>query len=184
MRIRVDEIPESGRLLHFHWDEQRFRQLLSPDDPFELGLERPLNVDLEIHRHPDHIKIEGSIEAVLTLDCHRCLSRFTRPFSEPVDIVLVKERAETESEELELQWEDQDYDFFDGEVIEIDHLVVEQVFLALPVKVLCSESCKGLCSGCGANLNEEPCKCAKPAKASPFDKLSAIFEPKTGPSDS
>ena len=73
--------------------------------------------------------------------------------------------------------EDLAYEFFDGEVIEIDQLVAEQIFLTLPVKVLCSEECKGLCPGCGANLNDEACRCKVDDRKSPFAKLVAI---KTG----
>jgi len=64
--------------------------------------------------------------------------------------------------------------FYDGEIIEIDQLVLEQVLLALPVKVLCSEACLGLCLHCGANLNDEPCMCRKQVQDSPFSKLDAI----------
>ena len=33
MRVRVDEIPESGRTLRFHWDEDRLGQFVPPGDP-------------------------------------------------------------------------------------------------------------------------------------------------------
>jgi uncharacterized protein len=62
-------------------------------------------------------------------------------------------------------------------VIEVDQLVAEQIFLALPVKVLCREDCKGICPGCGANLNEEACLCKAGGTQSPFAKLKLI---KTG----
>jgi len=29
------------------------------------------------------------------------------------------------------------------------------------MRILCREDCKGLCPGCGANLNIEPCRCEK-----------------------
>ncbi len=69
------------------------------------------------------------------------------------------------------------YEFFDGEVVEVDQLVAEQIFLALPVKVLCTDNCKGICPGCGANLNEEACRCKAGGRQSPFAKLKLI---KTG----
>ena len=67
-----------------------------------------------------------------------------------------------------------DYEFFDGEEIDIDLLVVEQIVLALPFKALCSEECKGICPHCGANLNLEPCQCAGKQADSPFATLQAI----------
>ena len=174
MRIRVDEIPESGRNLHFHWDQGRFSHFVPADDPFPIELVRPLNVNLEIHKEPDHIRITGSIHGVLKTACHRCLGTFARSLNETVDLYLVEGKEDLSEEEVELELEDLDYEFFDGEVIEIDRLVAEQVFLALPVKVLCSDDCRGLCPNCGANLNEGTCSCRKAASDSPFSILEGF----------
>lgn len=174
MRIRVDEIPESGRFIHLHWDENRLNVFLPPNDPTPLKLSRPLHVDLEIRKYPDHIHVVGTIAGVLHMECHRCLEAFDRPMEEQVDIILVQESRAEEEDEFDLDVEGLDYRFFDGEVIEIDELVVEQVFLTLPFKVLCSDGCLGLCQRCGANLNEGPCQCEKGGKDSPFDRLKAI----------
>lgn len=174
MRIRVDEISESGRFLHFHWDEERLSRFIPPDDPFELKLAKPVNVDLEIQRRTDHIHIGGTIKGVIEVACHRCLGPFPFPLDEKVDVFLLEEQRIPEEEETELEEEEMDYEFFDGEVIEIDQLVAEQIFLALPLKVLCSESCKGLCPRCGANLNEEACKCEEGGNDSPFAKLGKL----------
>jgi len=184
MRIRVDEIPESGRFLHIHWDQDRLSQFLPPDDPFELELLRPVNVDLEISKGADHIRIQGSIKGVLQVACHRCLKPFPLPLDEPVDVFLVEEQKVPEEEEVELEEEDLEYEFFDGEVIEVDELIAEQIFLALPFKVLCSETCRGLCPRCGANLNDEPCRCERNVEDSPFAGLKAIKDRLSAGADS
>ena len=174
MRIRVDEIPEAGRFLHFHWEDARLRQFLPADDPFEYKLVRPLNVDLEIQKRSDHIHVQGTLKGTLQVNCHRCLQPVSWPLNEKVDVFLVEEEELEPLEEIELDAKDLDYEFFDGIVIEIDQLVAEQIFLALPVKILCSEDCRGLCPHCGANLNEEPCDCEKNRGKSPFAALEAI----------
>lgn len=181
MRIRVDEIPEAGRILRFHWDQNRFSVFLPPEDPFPIELVRPLNVHLEIHKEVDHFRVTGTINGVLRTACHRCLRTFVHPLNETVDLYLVEEKEDVSEEEVELEMEDLDYEFFDGEVIEVDRLVAEQVFLSLPVKVLCSDDCKGLCPNCGANLNEESCSCKKTSQGSPFSILEGfqINPPKT-----
>jgi uncharacterized protein len=175
MRIRVDEIPDSGRVLRFHWDEDRLRDFLAPDDPVELELVRPVNVHLELYKKPEHIRVMGSIEGILRLSCHRCLKPFEWTLSEKVDTYLVEQPPETEEEEeFEMDEEDLEFEYFDGEVIEIDRLVAEQIFLALPYKILCSEECRGLCPVCGADLNEEACKCEVDEDDSPFAALKRI----------
>ena len=174
MRIRIDEIPESGRTLRFHWEQDRLSQFVPPDDPFSLDLLRPVNVVLDLNRPTDHIRITGKIEGYLKVCCHRCLKPFPLFLNEAVDIYLVEKERMPKEGEKELEPDETVYEFFDGEVIEVDHLVAEQIFLALPVKVLCGEECKGICQGCGANLNEEACRCRTDQGHSPFEKLKSI----------
>lgn len=174
MRIRVDEIPESGRFLHFHWDEERLNGFLPPEDPFEMKLIRPVNVDLEIQKGADHIRIQGKIQGTLQVACHRCLDPFPFSFDEKVELLLIQEQEIPEDEEFELEEDEMTSEFFDGEIIDLDQLVAEQIFLTLPFKLICSEKCRGLCPNCGANLNTETCKCAKSGKESPFSRLLDI----------
>ena len=54
-----------------------------------------------------------------------------------------------------------DEEVFTGKEIDLDPILREQVVLALPGYPLCKESCKGLCSSCGANLNERECGCER-----------------------
>jgi uncharacterized protein len=174
MLIRVDEIPEAGRTLRFHWDQEKLEQFVPPDDPFGIKLSRPINVVLDVNRRTDHIRVEGRIEGALDVTCHRCLSVFSYPIDERVDVYLVEEDPDAREDEKELEADELLHEFFDGEVIDIDQLVAEQIFLSLPVKVLCSEECKGICPRCGVNLNEEACRCKSDAKGSPFTKLASI----------
>jgi uncharacterized protein len=175
MRIRIDEIPDAGRFLCFHWDESRLRHFLPPDDPMPIVLERPVEVDLELHKLPDHIRITGNIQATLQIACHRCLGIYSLPLEQQVDAFLTeKGKDEASEEDVELDAEELEYEFFDGEVIDIDFLVAEQIFLALPLKALCAEECKGICPRCGANLNVEVCNCPKKEQKSPFAGLRAV----------
>ncbi|MDR3569184.1 MAG: DUF177 domain-containing protein [Syntrophobacteraceae bacterium] len=180
MRVRVDEIPESGRSLSFYWDQETLARFLPEGDPFGLKLSSPVSVVLFLDRRTDHVRITGTITGTLEVACHRCLEPFTFPLDERVDIYLVTDKPGERGDEVELQAEELFHEFFDGEVIDVDILVVEQIFLALPVKVLCSEECKGICPGCGANLNEEACRCKSGASRSPFAGLAVVKKPKSG----
>ncbi|HOV87415.1 MAG TPA: DUF177 domain-containing protein [Syntrophobacteraceae bacterium] len=183
MRVRVDEIPQGGRTLHFHWDDGQLKQHLPPRDPFDVTLAKPLNVDLEIDKLTDHIRIEGKVRGTLGLTCHRCLKGLTQGLDEAVNVFLYEQQKAPAQEETQLEADELNYEFFDGEVIDIDQLVLEQILLGLPVKVLCSEECLGLCPRCGANLNDESCGCAKKPKDSPFAKLEAIRQELPNPED-
>ena len=180
MRVRIDEIPDSGRTLSFHWDQEMLRRFVPADDPFNLKLLSPVNVVLFLDKRTDHIRITGTIKGVLEVACHRCLKPFEFPVDEQVDIYLVIEQQMDRDDEKELEADELLYEFFDGEVIEVDRLVAEQIFLGLPVKVLCSEGCRGICPGCGVNLNEEACRCKADNSGAPFAKLRLIEKGQSG----
>jgi uncharacterized protein len=48
---------------------------------------------------------------------------------------------------------------FAGEEIDLREVVQEQVIMAMPLRPLCDEACRGLCQNCGADLNEGSCAC-------------------------
>ncbi len=58
--------------------------------------------------------------------------------------------------------------------IELGEVVREQLQLQIPFQPLCSETCKGLCSNCGTDLNQGRCACARLQKASPFAALAGL----------
>jgi uncharacterized protein len=64
-------------------------------------------------------------------------------------------------ETLELHDEDLALSVFEGNIINIDDLAREQLYLALPSRVLCDENCLGLCSVCGVNKNDVECSCER-----------------------
>ena len=70
-------------------------------------------------------------------------------------------RKQRKEEELELLDHDLDFSTYSGNEVDVDELVLEQLELSIPGRVLCSESCKGLCPDCGINLNHESCNCAE-----------------------
>jgi uncharacterized protein len=55
--------------------------------------------------------------------------------------------------------EDLDFETYKGEEFDLGNYLREIIAMSLPVKVLCREDCKGLCSNCGANLNLRICSC-------------------------
>jgi len=63
--------------------------------------------------------------------------------------------------ELELTTEELDYDYFEGDEIDLSDTIYEGIVLAYPMKSLCHEDCRGLCPSCGTNLNKKQCSCEK-----------------------
>lgn len=175
MKVRVDELPDSGRVVHFHENEAWFStRIRSGEDAGEITLARPINVDLELVPEAKQIKLNGQLQGAVRLRCSRCLQDYVLKLDEPIDLLLLHPLSADTPEEIDLRPEDLDTEFFDGVTIDVDLIVEEQIFLALPQQSLCQPDCQGLCSGCGADLNREACKCEKRETTSAFDVLRSV----------
>jgi uncharacterized protein len=64
--------------------------------------------------------------------------------------------------------------YYQGEGLLLEEALREQVLLALPLKAVCREDCKGLCPHCGKNLNEGQCSCAEPVDDLRWSALKEI----------
>jgi uncharacterized protein len=64
-------------------------------------------------------------------------------------------------EELSITDAEAEIGYYQGESLLLEDALREQVLLAVPLKTLCREDCKGLCPHCGKNLNESQCSCAE-----------------------
>ena len=65
--------------------------------------------------------------------------------------------------------------FIDGYMLDVDKLIMDEIVVALPTKVLCKEDCKGLCSICGTNLNNHTCDCHKESLDPRMAAIQDIF---------
>ena len=98
----------------------------------------------------DVILIEASIKTKLKLNCSRCLDTFIYP----IDIDI--EERFTNNKELQ---DEEGIIFVEGDTLDLSLIVENSIISTLPIKRLCAEDCKGLCSNCGANLNIDKCSC-------------------------
>ncbi len=123
----------------------------------------PLNWSAAAERAGDEIRIAGSLNTSLQLSCSRCLEPAQIPISKAFDLFFRQRDEEMfdEDEEVELSESDMRTAFFTGTQLAITDILREQILLALPMKVLCTVDCKGLCPHCGTNLNSGKCSCPK-----------------------
>ncbi|MCK7469944.1 MAG: DUF177 domain-containing protein [Desulfomicrobium escambiense] len=101
----------------------------------------------------------GDPDTAVRLSCGRCLAEFIGPLATDFALTYAREapaeagrRAEPETHEVEA--EEAGLIYFRGEEIDLTDGIQEQVILALPLRPLCREDCKGLCAACGADLNQ------------------------------
>ena len=131
------------------------------DDIRIQGLEGPLEVQLTVSRDGERFLINGRLEGSLRLVCDRCLETYAFSLSHDFRLSLaLPEHWESDEDETELTIEDLAVGYISTTKIDLDDIIREQIYLALPIKALCENTCAGLCSRCGVNLNRETCRCS------------------------
>lgn len=100
------------------------------------------------------VLIEGSTKVSLTLFCSRCLKEMIYP----MNITISKEVDFNLSDEERAEGLDET-NYIIGYSLDVDTLIYDEILIGFPMKLLCSEDCKGLCLSCGTNLNEKTCDC-------------------------
>ena len=95
-----------------------------------------------------------------TAPCARCLEQVKSWGQNKSGIQFIGQSSDDEvTEETELNDDDMGVCYVENDEIDMEEIVRQEVVFNLPVRMVCSEDCKGLCPECGANLNEGPCKC-------------------------
>lgn len=121
-------------------------------DGIEVPLARvregsPLHLELRLEALVDGIHASGPVDGDVTIECRRCLKLFTRALRVELDDVFLYPGESIDDEGYRVE----------GESIDLEPVVRDALMLALPLNPLCTEGCKGLCSTCGADLNEADC---------------------------
>ncbi|MCZ6678121.1 MAG: DUF177 domain-containing protein [Candidatus Poribacteria bacterium] len=128
---------------------------------------------LQLLRQGQDVYATGNFSASIELPCRRCGESFETHFEAEIEIQFypTDEAPPTDSVLM-----DTGERYYSGSTIDLSEDVRQVVVLETPTWLLCSESCKGLCTQCGENLNVTDCGChIAEEKFSPFAALADLF---------
>jgi len=113
-----------------------------------------LNVRVKLDRFGKDYKIDVSIQTRAHYICDRCLKEYEPEFTAKLSQVY-----QTDGDEV---MPDDDIKILPANAVEVDirPLLREAIVLNHPIKMVCIEECKGICPGCGADLNIDTCICS------------------------
>jgi len=118
-------------------------------------------------RHGKHqvirdIRLGGKLQTTLEMACARCLEPVVQDVKREFELLYRPLGVDAGREELSVTGAEAEIGYYSGEGILLEDVLREQVLLAVPLKVICRQDCKGLCPQCGKNLNVGSCSCAEP----------------------
>jgi len=149
MQLKVRDVERGGPLVLDDFIPAGAFPLDTPDRPSVVG---PVSVHVKAEVQTDLVLVWGTAVVRLEIQCGRCLERYS--FEENLSF---------------------DFDApITQEFLDVGEEIRQAVMVALPVQPLCRTNCRGLCPGCGHNLNKSICSCVSERLASPFDVLSGL----------
>ena len=128
------------------------------------------------HQLINDIRIAGNFSTRVELLCARCLEPIARDVANQFELLYRPLGADAGKEALSVTTAEAEIGYYHGEGLLLEDVLREQVLLALPLRAICCDDCKGLCPHCGKNLNLEQCNCAEPVDNPRWSALKEIRE--------
>jgi uncharacterized protein len=151
MKILLSDITHEGLDL-------AFEETLSSE---ALKLKSPARANLRVDKAGPEVFARGSVGTSIELQCSRCLRSFVKELDVNINVVYLPVEELKGEEKHEIKDDELDIGFYQGDELDVQDLVREQILLNVPMKPLCSEACKGICPDCGADLNVSTCACER-----------------------
>ena len=154
MRIELENLEGGkGDFAHVYNPED-----LNPvDERVKLG--GPARVNGKIRLAGNEVFVNGHVDTQAQVECDRCLKPVEIPVSADFELEYITGSEYESSGVAELTEAEMSVSVFDGEAVDVDEIVKEQILLSVPTRMLCREDCKGICPQCGTDRNTGECNC-------------------------
>ena len=170
MIFEIEDIPEAGLNLDLLIAKEQF-EINQPD----CSLSDDLKLRGRLVKIYQEISFSGELQALLQVACTRCLNLFPYKIETEIKVHFIPLGKEPSlGTETEIKETDIEQEIYEGGKVDLRGSVRDQVLLEVPLMHLCREGCKGICSGCGGDLNSRQCKCKNEEQIDP--RLAVLKE--------
>lgn len=110
-----------------------------------VKLSSPVEVKLKLTNTGDSVLVSGTLKTNVVLSCSRCLKEYIQPVDIRIEEEYVKSRPAPrikENEEIELKEKDFVFEISEKNIIDLDEAIRQNIEVALPIKSICSKTCK------------------------------------------
>ena len=126
------------------------------------------------HKVVQDIRLKGKLGTSLEVACARCLDPVVHEVERSFDLLYRPLGTDSGHAELSVTDAEAEIGYYGGQGLLLEDALREQVLLALPLKTICRDDCKGLCPHCGKNLNETQCSCVDEVEDPRWSALKEI----------
>ena len=175
MKVRVETLPPEGVRLSFRLAAENLPGLGELAAAEGCAFTGPARVEADVRPRAGVFLVSGRLRIPVDYRCSRCLAPFAGELTADFDVSFrsdAGEEALPADGEVEIRSEEMGTISFDGDEIDLGRFAEEQIVENFPMQPVCSDGCKGICAGCGADLNREECSCSGPG----VDPRLAVLE--------
>lgn len=162
MRIKLTDVSSSAeKQIFFDYSIDLSQEEVN----YQLPFCTPVLVRGSVADRQGALLLSGAVLADARLLCARCNRPVESRRHVQFEFLLSHEDEQQDAEDVLL---------LDSDSVDIDQVAASELILDIPMAILCSEDCLGLCFKCGKNLNDGDCGCDRTPEDSPFDVLKGM----------
>ena len=147
MKIKISSLKDGEHEFRFEEDIRK------------LDLEKPFvgkyYTKVNLSKYLNQLVLDAATSVKAELECDRCAKIYSTQIESRYKMVYLHDQPEGQDDLVDVTYITRDTD-----KIDITEDVRDYILLAVPMKKLCNEDCKGLCPRCGKNLNDGQCSCS------------------------
>ena len=119
------------------------------------------------------VRVQGKLKVTMEATCDRCLEGADFPIENSFDLLYMPAESGRSGED-EIDAAAIEVGYYEGNGLALNEILREVVLLAMPMQLVCSEECKGICPSCGQNRNQRDCGCQVAANDDRWSKLRSL----------
>lgn len=167
MKIKILHLPDGIHFFEHQFSGGELKNINQEVYPYDIF------VRVEFNKFEKNISSSITVNTLTHFLCDRCLNHINRNMEINFHVLFHYNGDNLSSEEENVVLISRDQ-----QEIDLTPFIEEYLVLSIPMKVVCAEDCKGICPGCGADLNKEACKCTKKVHDPRWQKLYDLLENK------
>jgi len=177
MRLELNDFKDGCLKQEYSCAASEFPVLAEMVRQGEVDFDAPIQFQLRLQKSGQLVEVDGQLTTSVALSCGRCLQPYRKElagdFAFTFTPFVVDEQVEDDIE-VELETDELGLVFYKDECLDLLPPLQDQLVMALPINLVCSEECAGLCSECGCNQNIKKCNCEKKVFNSKFSALAGL----------
>ncbi|SDO70616.1 uncharacterized protein SAMN04489867_0371 [Pedococcus dokdonensis] len=125
-------------------------------DVIAVPVGSPVELELRLESVVEGVLVTGSVHATATGACVRCLDPVSREVDGRFQELFAYADRAAHHRAVGADDDETDEHVLEGDLFDLEPVLVDTVVPALPFQPVCRDDCPGLCSECGARLADDP----------------------------